>query len=534
MFKNRKKLVIAILLLIILVAIACVFLINGGKYQAVHLDGYSMMVPNDYAVTAEEGKLIFTENETEIGSLELLYTECEVATIPSAMGYAPENPEVKESDKYVTKVFAITFMQGEDEINQYIFTDLPNTPPYKAVLTLKNVGAIATGRMLDSFSLPTLSGKTPPKPMEAPTDEFLQNAVYTVSRGTSVYAYRLSRLDRLIQAGTEQPIDNASVLHILSYEAGEEERSVKSWYYLSVGGGEKRLYTYEQGEDGLFFYRNNPKLIREITREVSAEENYTRYFADGELILEAPYNPYAENKDALLAYKDTLIGDNSNVSALVQKAMPAEVAMEGISLETITEPYGMTVRYVLNQPERYVVDGKLEEKAFYQNALVLFSLVPDAEWIAMEIRTGDNVFDVRYERKVAETQFESKDLSEFAADEKAFETFAEDVPKMAPPTKNNSGNGVDGTRAVYTTIVTVPSSKWVKHPRTGYMVAVKPYAERFGVTQYLDKPISVTLYEKTDAGKITMWATGSCDGVEIGSYPISSREEFDWLLSYAR
>lgn len=534
MFKNRKKLVFLILLVIILIAIACVCLINGGKYQTVYLDGYSMMVPQNYTVSEENGKLFFAENEAEVGSLELLYTDCEVATIPAAMGYAPDNPEVKESDKYVTKVFAISFMQGEEEISQYIFTDLPNTPPYKAVLTLKNVGAIATGRMLESFSLPALGGKVPSKPLEAPDEEFLQNAVYTVSRGTSVYAYRLSRLDRLLQAGTEQPIDNASVLHILSCEAGEEERSVKTWHYLSVGGGEKWLYTYEQGEDGLFFYRNNPKLIREITREVSAEENYTRYFADGELILEAPYNPYAENKDALLAYKDTLIGDNSNVSALVQKAMPADVAMEGISLETENAPYGMTVRYVLNRPERYVADGKLDEKAFYQNALVLFSLVPNADWIAMEIRTGDKVFEVRYERKVAEAQFESEDLSAFSEDVKTFETFAEDVPKMAPPTKQNSGNGVDGTRAVYTTIVTVPSSKWVKHPRTGYMVAVKPYAERFGVTQYLDKPISVTLYEKTDAGKITMWATGSCDGVEIGSYPISSREEFDMLLSYAR
>ncbi|MBR7164407.1 MAG: DUF4825 domain-containing protein [Clostridia bacterium] len=529
MFKNKKMLAVIAAVCIILVVVG-VLLVNGGKYQATQLEGYSLMIPQSWEVSEESGCLIFKDKDTEIGQFRLLYTDHEVVDIPKALGYTPEKPQVRESDKYVTKVYEIRFLQGEDEICQYVFDDLPDFPPYQAVLTLKNVNTRTAERILQRISMPKLGANPPEKPVKELTDEFLEQAVYTVQRGTSVYAYRLSRLDRLIQAGAEQPADKASGLHILSCEAGEESRTVKTWYYVFVGGGEKKLYIYEQGEDGFYFYRNNPKLIREITRETSVEENYTRYYADGELILEAPYNSYAENKEALLAYKDTLIGDNSNVSALVQKAMPVHATLEGISLETENEPYGLSLRYVLDKPEMYITEGTLNENAFYQNALVLFSLVSNVDWIQMDIRTGETVFNVKYEREVAEKQFDEQDLSQFATDMKAFEEFTEDVPKMSPPTENNSGNGVDGTRVVTSTTVMVSSTSVVRHPKTGKMVSVKPYAERYGVTQYLDKPITVTLYEKSDAGKITMWATGSCGGVQIGSYPISSRAEFDSLL----
>ncbi|MBQ2695996.1 MAG: DUF4825 domain-containing protein [Clostridia bacterium] len=495
------------------------------------LDGYSVMVPGEWEVTEDKGGFVFKEEGKEIGRFDLLYVDHEIVEIPGAFGYTPGEPEVLESDKYAAKLFEVTFKNGEASVIQYIFDDLPGFPPYQAVLTFEDIDKRVASRIVKSFKLPDLGAKPPQKPMQAPDEAFLENAVYTVLRDTTTYAYRLSKLDRLILAGAEQPADEASVLHILSYLADENGRNIKSWFYISVGGGEKKLYTYELGEDGQYFYRNNPKLIREITRQSSKEENYTRYYADDVLLLEAPYNPYLEDKDALLGYKGTLIGDDSNISSLVQKLTPNGTVFEGLSLEKDQKPYGMLIRYVLDSSETYVTDGVLDEKTFYQNALVIFSLVPDVEWISMEVRTGDTIFEVKYERKAAEAQFAERKLSEFTADVKTFEQFTEDVPKMSPPTEENSGNGVDGTRVVYSTVVTIASDRKMPHPRTGIIVPVKPYAERFGVTQYLDKPITVTLYEKTDAGQITMWATGTCEGAEIGSYPISSRAEFDSLLS---
>lgn len=73
----------------------------------------------------------------------------------------------------------------------------------------------------------------------------------------------------------------------------------------------------------------------------------------------------------------------------------------------------------------------------------------------------------------------------------------------------------------------------MQHPKTGKMVAIGPYAEKYGVSQYLNKPITVTLYEKVEEGKTTMWAEGTCNGVSLGTYPISSRAEFDSLIGMA-
>lgn len=529
MFKSKKKLIAIIVVLVILVSCAVAFFIKNGNYENMHLEGYSLMIPQKWEAKEEPGRLTFFEDGEKVGQFDLLYSDYEVADIPAALGFEPENPQVRESDKYVTKVYEISYAVGEDKIRQYVFDGLPDCPPYQAVLTLHNIGVKMADKMLKSVTLPKLGTHLPEKPLGELTETFLEQAVYTTERGTSVYAYHLSRLDRLIRAGAEQPADKASFLHILSCKVDAEGLTVANWYYLSVGNGEKRLYTYEKGVDGTYFYRNQYKLIKKLTREVSREENYTRYYADDILILEAPYNPYAENKDALFAYKDTVIGDNSNVSSLVQTAIPTETVLEGVGLSTEAEPYGLTLRYVLNKPDLYIHDGKLDESAFYQNALVLFSLVSNVDWIQMEIRTGETVYTVKYERKVAEAQFEEQDLRQFATDEKAFEKFTEDVPKMAPP----SGSGADGTRIVTSVTVTISSGMQVKHPVTGYMVYVKPYAERFGVTQYLDKPITVTLYEKVEAGKTTMWAEGTCGGALIGSYPISSRAEFDRLVALA-
>lgn len=530
MFKNKKNLALVITVGVILIVLISAFFIHGSRYQTVMLDGYSLMIPHDWIASSEDGHLVFKDGDEAVGSFHLMYRDYEIVEIPGILGYAPENPAVRESDKYATKVYEIRFDAGEDEICQYVFDDLPNLPPYQAVLNLKNVSTRTAQRILKYVSLPKMGTNLPEKPVEELTEEFYKEAVYTVQRDTTVYAYHLSRLDRLIKASTEQPADKASGLHILSCEAGEEERTVNTWYYLFVGGGEKKLYTYERNEDGSYYYKNNPKLLREIRKEASLEENYTRYYADGVLILEAPYNAYAENKEALLAYKDTVIGDNSNVTDLVLKTIPAQVTMEGIALKTEEEPFGMILRYVLDKPENYIIENQLEEKAFYQNALVLFSLVTNVDWIQFDVRTGETVYTLKYERAVAEKQFEEKDLRQFATSVKDFETFTDNIPKITPPTEESSGYGVDGTRVVTSTTVVVSSSSSVRHPKTGKMVSVMPYAKRYGVTQYLDKPITVTLYEKSDAGQITMWATGSCGGTVLGTYPISSRAEFDSLL----
>ncbi len=528
---NRKKKIWVILgsVALVLLIFAGILFIKSSEHKTVHFQGYSISMPKAWETTENENMLEFFVEDQKQGSLTLLYSESTPEEIPGLLGYAPENLSVRESDQYVTKVYELTFQQDGTEVCLFVFHGLPNSPPYSAVLNLYDQSGRTTKRMLSGFSLPNLGAKPPEKPIAEVGEEFLQQAVYTVKRDTTVYAYHLGVLDRLIKAGTEQPADSASVIHILNYSADENGKAISTWYYLSVGAGEKLLYTYEQGENG-YYYKNNPKLIREITRQVSAEENYTRYYADGELILEAPYNPYAENKEALLAYKDVVISDSSGVSELITKALPGGISSEGVSLDSQNGSSKMTIRYSVVQPDMYVSDGKIQEDAFYQNALVLFSLVENVDTISMEIRTGETVHHVAYEREVAEQQFGNKDLHTFTEDQKSFETFTEDVPKMTPPSETGSGNRADGTRILHTTTVTVTRSMKVRHPKSGKMVSVQPYAEKYGVTQYFDRPITIRLHEQTDAGNVKMWASATCGGSQIGTYPISSMSQYFGLL----
>lgn len=529
----KKSKIIMIVLIVCIVAILAaaigIFCWSGGTYQYVDLKGYGLMVLDDWQIQSEENELCFYYKEAEKGRFTLLYQDMELSDIPTHFGFSDVPVTIRESDQYDVKVYELSYQADEVQILQYVMDGLPDAPPYKAVITLYDVKPKVARRMLAGFVLPETLEGMPQKPREVLTAEELENNVYMVKNEFGIFSYNLGKLDDMIETQSEQ-VKEPSGLHIATYEAGENGRELRTWYYLLNDTESTYLFTYYQTEDGLYIYDNNPQRIAALTRSASAEEDYTRYFADGLQILETPYNQYTENREKLLSYKGTQVGDNSNVSNLIGDSLPLGVVAEKLELQTDTEPYGMTVHYTLAEPERYITDGTLQEDSFYQNALLLFSLIDNVDSVTMEITSGEQNFTVEYQREKAEQQMENQDLRGFAENVEDFEHFTEDLPKYTPPTEESSGNASDGTHVICSRTVSVSADTKVQHPKTGKMVAIGPYAERYGVSQYLNQPITVTLYEKIEDGKKTMWAEGYCNGTLLGTYPISSRAEFDSLI----
>ncbi|MBR6728975.1 MAG: DUF4825 domain-containing protein, partial [Clostridia bacterium] len=322
-------------------------------------------------------------------------------------------------------------------------------------------------------------------------------------------------------------------LHILAYKKQGEEAELSNWYYVQVSEDASRLFTYYQAPDGSYIYDNDPKIIKQFTKESAPEEGYTRYLADGLLLLEKTYNQYTENKEALLEEGQAQAKDENAVSNLVTKALPVGVKLDSAAFSSKENPNDLKIGYTLADQNRYVKSGVLEEAAFYQNALVLFSLMENVDVITMDIKSPDDSYKLTYRRNAAEKQFENKDISEFAKTEESFEAFVEEIPQMTPPpaAAEDSSGKTSGAKIIKTKTFTVGSGSQLTHPETGKLVTVDKYAERYRVSQYLDRPITVQVFEQIVDGKTKLWAQATCEGAYIASYPFASYEEMESMFA---
>ncbi len=157
---------------------------------------------------------------------------------------------------------------------------------------------------------------------------------------------------------------------------------------------------------------------------------------------------------------------------------------------------------------------------------MLFSLLPDVNTINVQTAGGDTFVLKRTEilKKIENAAQAAPSTPE------NFAKFAEEIESV-PPAKpvgekgNDAGNNNNSTPAdgdvIYSSSIVISPSTKVKHPKTGEMVAVGPYAEQMGVSQYLNKSIHCTI-KKT--GSIYL-ATATCGGSVIYSQPLETEAE---------
>ncbi|MFV3012725.1 DUF4825 domain-containing protein [Clostridium botulinum] len=110
----------------------------------------------------------------------------------------------------------------------------------------------------------------------------------------------------------------------------------------------------------------------------------------------------------LIKYKGTYVGDNSSVGNII-KNLPANEYSDGFSLQTTKEPYEITVNYKTNENlgeenyNKFWKDKKVE-KLLEKNAVVLLSLIPNAEIIKFNVENIGEEF-YKYDRKNLEQKY---------------------------------------------------------------------------------------------------------------------------------
>ncbi len=526
---EKKKvifIVVSVITALLLIGGVVYFIFCGNGYQQVSLKGYSISVPARWQVKTEGDSLFFSYKNEEKGQFSLLYEDCGLIDIPSLYGFDVAEPEMRESDQYATKVYELSFEADGEQILQYVFDELLPAPPYKLVLTFKDVDERIVMTMLSGVTLPAIEDYAPVKPAHIPSGEQLEKTVYSVQNEYGYFAYNVSELDEWMSKD-HQPEANQGI-HVLNFAGNDKGRELKKWYYLTYDGTNHYLFTYYQGTGGQYIYDNAPQLIKNLKKDFSEQENYSRYLADELVIFEGPYYQDSNNKAMLLQLNSINAEDEKSVPNLVMKALPAGVLLEKIALQTAQKPTSLTLDYTIARSADYIKNGRLLDTVFKENSSVLFDSIENVERIYINIKTKDTLFKKIYQKQVAE---EPQDIK----NEQANESAKENTPQEnIQPGNNDTGKQKDDTRILKSVTVTMVSGSKIKHPETGEMIDVSTYAEAYGMSQYMDQPIVISLHERVKSGKVTMWAAAKCNGKHIGSYPIETVEEFDALVSLAR
>ncbi|MEG2338408.1 MAG: DUF4825 domain-containing protein [Clostridium sp.] len=115
--------------------------------------------------------------------------------------------------------------------------------------------------------------------------------------------------------------------------------------------------------------------------------------------------------EALLKYKNTLVGDNSNIGGILNQ-LPTSKYGDGFKLKTDSEPYELTINFKPGDKnkEEYLSlwNGKDITSTIDSNSIALFALVDNLDVINYNVKDAD-VSSYRVTREEIESKY-GKDL----------------------------------------------------------------------------------------------------------------------------
>lgn len=538
------------LMYIVLIAVLILGTLAGGgvwllsaqaNTQRLNLAGYSVLVPANWEIRLDGETAVFYCSESggaPIGKARLINQE--VSPADFGKWFYLETAAVSEttSDKYAAPLTEQAYQEGGTDYTEYVFSSLPNPQPYHFAMYFDReyVSSRTTRRILKSFFVPDPGANPPPKNIPAPAEEeAAQSSVYLIRQAEQTLVHNTAQLDSFIEGMNSGA---PSAVNLLSYRREGESLALDSWFYLDFDGERTLLYTYYQTEDGSYSYNNNPERLSAIEKTQDGEQELTAYLAvpadstaQKTTLLKFPKNPYQEQQNALLQHKGALVGDNSSVGAILDSLPTPGLVRTQFALQTDHEPYSIRVSYEVTDADKAYPNGALNRQQLEKNAAVVFSLVENADKISMEIKNGEKTETLDFSRKNAEEYFKG-DVRDYPQEPQKFRQYLEDVQNMPPSTPKppvsgnaSSSSGVLG-EVVYSTSVTIPHGMMVTHPRTGEQVVIDPYAERYGYSQYLGKPISCVIY-RTGSG---YHLVASCGGAALAEYDMASDRDKDYVI----
>lgn len=510
--KKRKITAVIMLIIAILAAIAFVVWFTVGRPldKKVTAKGYEISVPNGW--TSDSNGILTDKKGNVVGSFRLINEQPDLNNTPSYSGFEVKG-DVKTENKTAVIVKSI-FETNKGRAVQYFIKDIPNPEPYAISITLLNtgVGDFIGERIAASLKIPEIGSRPPQKNVVSPEyhDIGEDKVAKQVLSDGNIMVKNISLIDAFVD---RQKKSESTGLDILSYEQTENGVSLRTWSHIESDNGTGYLYTYYE-KDGVYTYDNNPVIFESITKEILDDKKSAIYMLkigkkETTPLFEAPINPYSENAETLVSLKTDEGNDNSIMDIL--KVIFTKEQLDGITAQKTDNSINIVFKEGV----------KADKSKLSKDMTVLFSLVSDIKTINVKETSGESFV---FERDDMLKKVETPADVAVSSTEK-FTEFAEEVEEVILPAvsveeKANEGTysqAADGSIVYSTTVVLSKNSK-VKHPKTGKMVEIGPYAERYGVSGYLGKPIYCTI-KKIGS---TFMATATCNGSVIYSQPLES------------
>jgi len=126
--------------------------------------------------------------------------------------------------------------------------------------------------------------------------------------------------------------------------------------------------------------------------------------------------------DKLMKNKTLYVGDASKVGGLISgMPKPEGIQGNGIALQTIAPPYGLTVHYIMDDATAVTREGAISGDAFYLNSVLLLSLIDNVDSITHSIadhtgRYDGAVYSFTFTKERVEQQL-GEDVRSYAVDE---------------------------------------------------------------------------------------------------------------------
>ncbi len=132
--------------------------------------------------------------------------------------------------------------------------------------------------------------------------------------------------------------------------------------------------------------------------------------------------PQDSAAEALLKHRTEYVGDNSKVGGIIMALeYPDKVTYNSFELETDGPPLAVTVNLDTDTETRNFYTGALNEGPFRKNAILMFSLIHNADYITFVLDDGANPYSIQFTRDAAD-MFVDGDIWSYSASPEQFET----------------------------------------------------------------------------------------------------------------
>ena len=121
-----------------------------------------------------------------------------------------------------------------------------------------------------------------------------------------------------------------------------------------------------------------------------------------------------------LKFETEYVGDNSKVGGIISLlTFPENIAYDSFELFTDIEPYAITVNLKTDTETRNLYSGEANQQQFQDNAMIMFALIGNVEYIDFSLDDGLAPYSMQYTRGWANHKC-GKDVRDFAKSKEEF------------------------------------------------------------------------------------------------------------------